>query len=268
MTSNFCLIVNLHALSGIQVPKQQPDPSIVSAPPSPIPVNYTPVPRRLADIASQPLEMAFDYLDSDSSYDEGPPLKRSTNSRNGMSLRKTSRLKRPARYRDDLEPPDPGRPAFVHQDPIFNMDRAKFVQWRSLELDEPSQGEAQFKMWQEQGEPRDAFGKPVVPSRTPSQVADSPGPTVAHLRRQSTVVRPDLSEAVIASVEQRDAFDEAFEANLALFEDDEELQTDGDDESPVIHPKLSSEYQVRSPSGSHFLHLTILLLCVCPKARN
>lgn len=191
--------------------------------------------------------MAFDDSDSDSSYDEDLPLDRSTNT---MSLRKTSRLKRPVRYRDDLEPIDPGRPAFVHQDPIFNMDRAKFVQWQTLALDEPSPGEAQYKMWQEQGEPRDAFGQPVVPSPAPGQVAESPGLTVAHLRRQSTIVRPNLSQPVFDSIEKRDVFDEAFEANLAEFEDDE-LQTDDDDESPVIHPQLSLEYQVRGPNDSH-----------------
>lgn len=191
--------------------------------------------------------MAFDYVDSDSSYDEGPTLVCSTNSKNGMNLRKTERLKRPARYRDDLEPLDPGRPIFVHQDPIFNMDRAKFVRWRSLELNEPSPGEAQYKMWQEQGEPRDAFGEPIAPTFAAGQVAESPRPTVAHLRRQSTTVRPDLSQPVIDSIERRDAFDEAFEANLAAFEDDDELQTDDEDESLVIHPKMSSEYQVRRP---------------------
>ncbi|KAG6366667.1 hypothetical protein INS49_000846 [Diaporthe citri] len=184
--------------------------------------------------------MAFDYFDSDSSYDEDAPLDRSTNT---MSLRKTSRLKRPVRYRDDFEPIDPGRPVFVHQDPIFNMDRAKFVQWRSLELDEPSPGEAQYKMWQEQGEPRDAFGEPVIPTRAPGQVAESPGPTVAHLRRQSTIVRPDQSQPVVDSIEQRDEFDEVFEANMADLEDDEEPQTDDDDESLVIHPHLCSVYQ-------------------------
>lgn len=191
--------------------------------------------------------MAFDYLDSDSSYDEGPPLDRSTKT---MNLRKTSRLKRPVRYRDDLEPVDPGRPVFVHQDPIFNMDRAKFVQWRSLELDEPSPGEAQYKKWQEEGEPRDAFGQPVTPSRTPSQVAESPRPTVAHLRRQSTIVRPDLSQPMVDSIEKRDVFDEVFEATLAELDDDDEAPTDDDDESLVIHPQLSLEYQVRSPSDS------------------
>ncbi|KAK7743045.1 hypothetical protein SLS63_000614 [Diaporthe eres] len=191
-------------------------------------------------IASQPLRMAVDYFDSDSSYDEDLPLDRSTNT---MNLRKTSRLKRPVRYRDDLDPIDPGRPAFVHQDPIFNMDRAKFVQWRTLALDEPSPGEAQYKMWQEQGEPRDAFGQPVMPSRAPGPVAGSPRPTVAHLRRQSTIVRPNLSQPVVDSIEKLDAFDEAFEANLADLEDDDELQTDDDDESLVIHPQLSLEYQ-------------------------
>ncbi|KAL2278560.1 hypothetical protein FJTKL_14304 [Diaporthe vaccinii] len=182
--------------------------------------------------------MALDFFDSDSSYDEDLPLDRSTNI---MNLRKTSRLKRPVRYRDDLEPIDPGRPAFVHQDPIFNMDRAKFVQWRSLELNEPSPGEAQYKMWQEQGEPRDAFGQPVMPLRAPGQVAESPRPTVAHLRRQSIIVRPSLSQPVVGSIEKRDVFDEAFEANLADFEDDE-LQTDDTDESFVIHPQLSLVY--------------------------
>lgn len=187
--------------------------------------------------------MAVDYFDSDSSYDEDLPIDRSTNT---MNLRKTSRLKRPVRYREDLDPIDPGRPAFVHQDPIFNMDRAKFVQWHTLALDEPSPGEAQYKMWQEQGEPRDAFGQPVMPLRAPGQVAGSPRPTVAHLRRQSTIVRPNLPQPVVDSIEKRDAFDEAFEANMADFEDDE-LQTDGDDESLVIHPQLSLEYQVSIP---------------------
>lgn len=204
-------------------------------------------PSPVAETASQPPEMAYDYVDSDSSYDEGPPLVRSTNPKNGMNLRKTERLKRPARYRDDLEPLDPGRPIFVHQDPIFNMDRAKFVRWHSLELNEASPGEAQYKMWQEQGEPRDAFGEPIAPTFAAGQVAESPRPTVAHLRRRSTTVRPDLSQPVIDSIERRDAFDEAFEANLTAFEDDEELHTDDDDESLVIHPKMSSEYQVRSP---------------------
>lgn len=181
-----------------------------------------------------------------------------------MNLRKTSRLKRPVRYRDDLEPIDPGRPAFVHQDPIFNMDRAKFVQWRSLELNEPSPGEAQYKMWQEQGEPRDAFGQPVMPLRAPGQVAESPRPTVAHLRRQSIIVRPSLSQPVVGSIEKRDAFDEAFEANLADFEDDE-LQTDDDDEPLVIHPQLSLEYQVRSPSDSHIPQpITLISLISLP----
>lgn len=219
--------------------------------------------------------MAFDYSDSDSSYDEGPPLDRSTKT---MNLRKTSRLKRPVRYRDDLEPIDPGRPAFVHQDPIFNMDRAKFVQWRSLELGEPSPGEAQYKLWQEQGEPRDAFGGPVTSFGAPGHVAaESPGPTVAHLRRQSTIVRPVPSQPVVDSVEQRDVFDDAFEANLADFEDDEELQTDDDDDSRVIHPPLSLEYQVRSLIDSRLLQPSILLslshyspnrLCMCLNARN
>ena len=191
--------------------------------------------------------MAFDYVDSDSSYDEVPPLDNSETSSGTMNLRNTARLKRPVRYRDDLEPVDPGRPAFVHQDPVFNMDRAKFVQWHSLELDEPSPGEAQYKIWQEQGEPRDAFGQPVKPSPGQVQVAASPGPTVAHLRRQSIPVRSDMTQPVVDSIEQRDEVDEAFEGNLAEFEDRDEPRSDDDDESRVIHPPLSSEYQVKIP---------------------
>lgn len=194
--------------------------------------------------------MAFDDLDSDSSYDDdGPPLQRSSTSTGTMSLRNASRLKRPARYCDDLAPVDPGRPVFVHPDPIFNMDRACFVQWRTLDLDEPSPGEAKYKLWQEQGEPRDAFGKPVVPSSPPPgevQVAASPGPRVAHLQRQSAAVRPDLTQSVVDTIEYRDAFDEAFENNLADFEDDDEPQSN-DNTSRVISSQLSSEYKVRSP---------------------
>lgn len=210
--------------------------------------------------------MAFDYLDSDSSYDEeGPPLDSNTNSTTTMKLRKT--VNRPARYSNDLEPIDPGRPSYVHPDPVFNKDRAKFVQWASLNLDEPSPGEAKYKMWQEQGEPRDEFGEPVMSPHDPDQVAESPGPTVAHLRRQSIAVRPDLSQPVVDSIEQRDVFDEAFERNLAEFEDDEEPQTDDDDESIVIHPKVFSEYKV-SPDDPQLQHSTGLLLCICLKAIN
>lgn len=208
--------------------------------------------------------MAFDYLDSDSSYDEdGPPLDSNTNSTTTMKLRKT--VNRPARYVNDFEPTDPGRPSYVHADPVFNKDRAKFVQWASLNLDEPSPGEAKYKMWQEHGEPRDEFGDPVMSPHDPDQVAESPGPTVAHLRRQSITVRPDLSQPVVDSVEQRDAFDEAFERNLAEFEDDEEPQTDDDDESIVIHPQVFSEYKV-SPNDPQLQHSTDLLLRICLKA--
>lgn len=210
--------------------------------------------------------MAFDDLDSDSSYDEdGPPLDSNTNPATKMELRKT--VNRPARYLNGLEPIDPGRPIFVHPDPIFNKDRAKFVPWVSLNLDEPSPGEAQYKKWQEQGEPRDEFGKPIVLPHAPDQVAESPGPTVAHLRRQSIAVRPALSQPVVDSIEQRDAFDEAFERNLAEFEDDEKSQTDDDDDSIVIHPQLSSKYQVRSPSVSR-LQQSTTLLSICLKVVN
>lgn len=197
--------------------------------------------------------MAFNYSDSDDSYDDkASSLDPSTMPRRKMSLRDTSRIKRPVRYRDDLEPIDPGRPIFVHQDPIFNKDRAKFVQWHSLELDQPSPGEAQYKVWQEQGEPRDAFGEPVMPSPGRVHAAESPGPTVAHLRRQSVSVRPDLSQPIVDSVEKRDAFDEAFERNLAELEEDDEPQMDGDNDSIVMHPQLSSEYLVRTLTNSHF----------------
>lgn len=209
--------------------------------------------------------MAFEYFDSDSDYEGGPHLDRSTNSRGTMKLRDPSRRKPPKRYQYDLEPTDPGRPAFVHQDPIFNMDRASFVKWCSLELDEPSPGEAQYKIWQEQGEPRDAFGKPVMLPRAPGQAPESPGPVVAHLRRQSTIVRPDLSQPVVDSMEQKDEFDEAFEANLAGFE---ELEMDDDDEPFVIHTQLFSEYKVRSPSDSNFPQLDSLFLCTWLEARN
>ncbi|KAL1858895.1 hypothetical protein Daus18300_009764 [Diaporthe australafricana] len=180
--------------------------------------------------------MAFDSGESDGSYDGRPSLDPSTTSRKRMTLRDTSRIRRPLRYRDDLEPIDPGRPIFVHEDPVFNMDRAQFVPWKTLELDQPSPGEAQYNLWKEQGEPRDAFGDPVTPSRSQAQIAESPGPTVAHLRRQSTAVRRDLSEPIADSVEHRDEFDDAFEANLANFESD-------DDEPVVLHPPLSSKYQ-------------------------
>ncbi|KAK2614035.1 hypothetical protein N8I77_000895 [Diaporthe amygdali] len=187
--------------------------------------------------------MAFSYSDSDDSYDDKASSNDpSTMPRRKMSLRDTSRIKRPVRYRDDLEPIGPGRPIFVHQDPIFNKDRAKFVQWQSLELDQPSPGEVQYKVWQEQGEPRDAFGEPVMQSPGRVQAAESPGPTVAHLRRQSVSVRPDLSQPIVDSIEKRDAFDEAFERNLAELEEDDEPQMDGDNESIVMHPQLSSEY--------------------------
>lgn len=189
-----------------------------------------------------------------------------------MNLRNTARLKRPARYRDDLVPTDPGRPAFVHPDPVFNMDRAYFVQRYTLELDEPSPGEAKYKLWQEQGEPRDAFGKPVVPSlqsREEVEVASPPpGPTVAHLSRQSTAVRPDLSQSVVDSIEHRDAFDEAFANNLADFEDDDEPHSNGGHVSRVIHPQVSSQYKVRSPSGSRLPLPSGLVLRVILRTRN
>lgn len=184
--------------------------------------------------------MAFDSCESDGSYDGGPSLDSSTTSRKRMSLRDTSRIRRPLRYRDDLEPIDPGRPIFVHEDPVFNMDRAKFVQWQTLELDQPSPGEAQYNLWKDQGEPRDAFGDPVTSSRSQAQIAESPAPTVAHLRRQSTTVRRELSQPIADSIEHRDEFDDAFERNLADFESD-------DHESVVIHPPLSSKYQVKTP---------------------
>lgn len=213
--------------------------------------------------------MAFDNVDSDSSYDdEGPPLDNITASSANMNLRNTARLKRPVRYRDDLEPIDPGRPAFVHQDPVFDMDRAKFVQWPSLELDEPSPGEAQYRLWQEQGEPRDAFGQPIKPSHAQAQVAESPGPTVAHLRRQSIPARSDMTQPVVDSIEQRDEFDEAFERNLAEFEDSDEPRSGDDDESLVIHPPLSAEFQVRDSSDSHLPQPASLLWCVCLKERD
>lgn len=210
--------------------------------------------------------MAFDYLDSDSSYDEeGPPLDSNTNPTTKMKLRKT--VNRPARYLNDLEPVDPGRPSFVHPDPVFNKDRAHFVPWATINPNEPSTADAQYKMWQEQGEPRDEFGKPMLLPHAPDQVVESPGPTVAHLRRQSIAVRPALSQPVVDNAEQRDAFDEAFERNLAMFESDEEPQTDDDDESVVIHPPLSSKYQVRSPSVSRLQQPTTLL-CACLRAIN
>lgn len=198
--------------------------------------------------------MAFDKLDSDSSYDEDrPPLQPSTTSRGGMKLRNAANIKRPARYNYDLEPVDPGRPIFVFADPVFNMDRAHFVQWRTLELDEPSPGEARHKTWQEQGEPRDAFGKPVVPS-SPSRgdidITSSPGPIVAHLRRrQFSSDRPDLSQALVNTVEQRDVFDEAFDSNMADF-DDNESQSGGGDVSRVVHHKFSPQFNVSTSSKS------------------
>ena len=180
-----------------------------------------------------------------------------------MNLRNTARLKRPARYRDGLVPVDPGRPAFVHPDPVFDMDRAYFVSRYTLELDEPSPGEAKYKLWQEQGEPRDAFGKPIVPSlpsREEVEVASPPpGPTVAHLSRQSAAVRPDLSQSVVDSIEHRDAFDEAF-AN--------EPHSNGGHVSRVIHPQVSSQYKVRSPSGSHLPLPSGLVLRVILRTRN
>lgn len=211
--------------------------------------------------------MAFDYVDSDSSYsDEGPPLPNNTNVRNTMNLRKTERLKRPVRYREDLEPLDPGRPIFVHQDPIFNMDRAKFVQWCSLELNEPSPGENLYKEWQEQGQPRDAFGAPIVPphgGEVQQPTESSPRPTVAHLRRQSPPARPDLTQPVAGPVEYKDEFDKAFEANLAMFE----LEDDGDGPS-MIQPQPSSDYQVRVARNSQILEPTDLLPCARLKARD
>lgn len=216
--------------------------------------------------------MAFDYSESDSSYDEGPAIygERCGNARKSMNLRKTSRLRRPVRYRNDSEPIDPGRPAFVHQDPVFNMDRARFVQWRSLELDEPSPGEALYKRWQEQGEPRDAFGGPVTPSQSPvHQVSESPpGPTVAHLRRQSIAVRPDLSQPVVESIEHQDEFDKAFEENLAALRSGSTPQTDGADESPEVRPQLNSKCQVKSPIHSHLPQPDGFLLCTYLKAVN
>lgn len=216
--------------------------------------------------------MSFDYSESDSSYDEGPAIygERCGNARGSMNLRKTSRLRRPVRYRNDSEPIDPGRPAFVHQDPVFNKDRAKFVQWRSLELDEPSPGEALHKRWQEQGEPRDAFGGPVTPSRSPvHQVSESPpGPTVAHLRRQSIAVRPDLSQADVESIEHQDEFDKAFEDNLAALRGSSTPQTDGADESLVARPQPNSKYQVKSPNHFHLPQPAGFLLCTCLKAVN
>ncbi|KAG8166468.1 hypothetical protein KVR01_002157 [Diaporthe batatas] len=189
--------------------------------------------------------MAFDDLHSDSSYEDGgPPLQPNTTSRDAMKLRDASRLKRPVRYVQDNEPIDPGRPIFVHDDPVFNKDRAHFVQWPTLELNEPSPGEARYKLWQEQGEPRDEFGKPVVPS-SPSRgdvdVASPPGPTVAHLKcRQLPSARPDLSRSLLNTVEQKDAFDEAFDRNLAEFEDDES-HSGGDGVSRVVRHKFSPQ---------------------------
>ncbi|KAI3399670.1 hypothetical protein diail_6019 [Diaporthe ilicicola] len=176
--------------------------------------------------------------DSDDSYDGGPAPNPNTNSRKRMSLRDSSRIIRPARYRDDLEPIDPGRPIFVHEDPVFNMDRGRFVQWRTLELNEPSPGEAQYELWKSQGEPRDAFGNPDTSSLSQPQIAESRGPTVAHLRLQAPAVRPDLSQPIVDTTQPRDAYDEAYERNLASFED-----SDDEDDTLVMHPPLSSEYR-------------------------
>jgi hypothetical protein len=198
--------------------------------------------------------MAFRDSDSDSSYDDdGTSLQHGAASTSSMSLRHTSRIKRPARYRDDLVPVDPGRPVFVHEDPIFNMDRAYFVQPYTLELDEASPGEAKYKLWKEQGEPRDEFGKPFVPS-LPSceqveEVTTPPpsGPTVAHLRRQPAAARHDLTQSVADTIEHQDAFDEAFGSNLAAFEDDDEPLSNSSSISRVDHSQPSTDYKVRSP---------------------
>lgn len=170
-----------------------------------------------------------------------------------MKLRNASRLKRPARYSHDLEPIDPGRPVFVHPDPVFNMDRAFFVQWRTLELHEASPHEALYELWRKQGEPRDEFGKPIVPS-LPSgeddQISSPPGPTVAHLRRrQSSCARPDPPRSIVNTIEQQDAFDEAFDRNLADFDDDEP-QSNGGGVSRMVHPQPSPQCKVSSPSES------------------
>lgn len=216
--------------------------------------------------------MVLDNLDSDSSYDDdGPPLHTSTNSRGGMKLRNAANIKRPARYNYDLEPIDPGRPIFVHPDRDFNMDRAHFVQWRTLELDEPSRGEALYKSWQEQGEPRDASGKPFVlslPSRGDFDIISSPGPTIAHLRRRRfSSVRPDLSQSIVNTVEQQDVFEEAFNSNLADF-DDKEPQSGGGDVSRVVHHRFSPQFKVSSSRESSPPQAAWMLSYVNLKARN
>lgn len=119
-----------------------------------------------------------------------------------MRLRQASQRRRPGRYREADEIPDPGRPSWVHPDPVFNPVLASFVSPITLPLDhpDPSPSRAKYHKWltsqgvtEEQHIQMIQNGKGVsknvnlttsLPDPKASKSSSSKGPTIVHLPPQ------------------------------------------------------------------------------------